>query len=380
MRRASSMAIQEYVSGEDFKKLIDDKLINANSVKQILKKCGIFPVYTSQASLSDLVYTIFLGSGVMSEMQQVMNFEQSSSKSTMLVIDPKNVPADADFVTNLSDEFIKLQRIPTSVYQLKNIYKTDKDLMLQYCYTKPQRGRIRMADKKEITLDVQISQLADGKYKANIRHEGISESKQFVSLLEEMIRSMGEEPLFAVRRITLDSLQKSNKVDFFDNFGTYQHKEWTLVDITNVTVNKSEKVIDEDDSEELAETELEENEPTGKLTGISSAILTGDGLRNNDFVKECMQQNFIFSSMRYKWQHKSLPIVIELDITFKQKDLKISITKTWKTEDDGRNYVTPLPESDQSDYINYFQNIAYLIYSDLIQKQRLELEKMRGRV
>lgn len=380
MRRASSMAIQEYVSGEDFKKLIDDKLINANSIKQILKKRGIFPVYTSQASLSDLVYTIFLGSGVMSEMQQVMNFEQSSSKSTMIVIDPKNVPEDADFVTNLSDEFLKLQRIPTSVYQLKNIYKTDKDLMLQYCYTKPQRGRIRMADKKEITLDVQISQLADGKYKANIRHEGISESKQFVSLLEEMVRFMGEEPLFAVKRITLDSLQKSNKVDFFDNFGTYQHKEWILVDITNVTVNKSEKFIDEDDSEELTETELEENEPTGKLTGISSAILTGDGLRNNDFVKECMQQNFIFSSMRYKWQHKSLPIVIEIDITFKQKDLKISITKTWKTEDDGRNYVTPLPESDQSDYINYFQNIAYLIYSDLIQKQRLELEKLRGRV
>lgn len=200
------MAIQEYVSGEDFKKLINDKLINASSVKQILKKRGIFPVYTSQASLSDLVYTIFLGSGIMSEMQQVMNFEQSSSKSTMIVIDPKNVPADADFVTNLSDEFIKLQRIPTSVYQLKNIYKTDKNLMLQYCYTKPQRGRIRMADKKEITLDVQISQLADGKYKANIRHEGISESKQFVSLLEEMIRSMGEEPLFAVKRITLDSL------------------------------------------------------------------------------------------------------------------------------------------------------------------------------
>ena len=70
----------------------------------------------------------------MSEMQQVMNFEQSSSKSTMIVIDPKNVPPDADFVTNLSDEFIKLQRIPTSVYQLKNIYKTDKNLMLQYCY------------------------------------------------------------------------------------------------------------------------------------------------------------------------------------------------------------------------------------------------------
>lgn len=166
-----------------------------------------------------------------------------------------------------------------------------------------------------------------------------------------MVKPSEEEQIFSIKRITLSSLQKANKVDFFDNFGAYSHKDWYLVDITNVTLNKNEFVIDDDADESI--TELKENEPTGKLTGISSAVLTGGGLRNNDFVKECMQQNFIFSSMRYKFQHKSLPITVEIDITFKQTDLKINITRTWRTEDDGKDYITPLPGSEQDEYIDY---------------------------
>mgnify|MGYP007005325399 FL=1 len=365
------MAIQEYVSGEEFKKLVDDKIINANSVKHIIKKRGIFPVCTSPTALSDLVHTIFFGSGMMTEVHQAMNFEQNNMKSTVVVINPKMTSTDIDFITGLSDEFVRLQRLPSSPYELKNICKDDGALSLQYCYEKQQRGRMRLADTKEVTLDVRITQLPDGNYKVNIRHEGISESKQFVSLLEDMVKPSEDEQIFSIKRITLSSLQKANKVDFFDNFGAYSHKDWHLVDITNVTLNKNEFVIDDDADEAM--TELRENEPTGKLTGISSAVLTGGGLRNNDFVKECMQQNFIFSSMRYKFQHKSLPITVEIDITFKQTDLKINITRTWRTEDDGKDYITPLPGSEQDEYIDYFQNVAYSVYSKLLSKQREEV-------
>lgn len=365
------MAIQEYVSGEELKKLVDDKLINANSVKHVMKKHGILPVCTSPNSLSDLIYTTFLGSGVMTELQQVMNFEQNNLKSTMVVINPKSTPDGIDFLTGLSDEFVRLQRIPASPYRLKNISKGDDGLVLQYCYDKPKKGRIKMADIREVTLDVKVTSLSDGQYKVNIRHEGMSESKQFVSLLEDMVKPSSEEPLFGLRRITLSSLQKAHKVDFFDNFGSYSHRDWQLVDITNVTVNKNESVIDEENTDTM--TELGENEPTGRLTGISTAILTGGGLRNNDFVKECMSQSFIFSSMRYKLQHKSLPISIEIDVTFKQTDLKVNIKKTWKTEDDGKNYVAPLSPSEQDEYIDYFQNVAYKVYSDLLKKQKTSL-------
>ena len=369
------MAIQVYVSGEDFKKLIDDKLVNATSIKLIVKEKGILPVCASPDALSELIYRMFFGSGTMTQIHQVMNFEQNNLKSTMVVIKPKTIPVGMDFLTGLSDEFTRLQRIPSSKYVLKNICKDKEGLTLQYFYTKPQKGRLRLVDTKDVTLDVKITPLSDGQYKVNIRHEGISESKQFVSLLGDMVKPADEEQIFSLKRITLSSLQKAHKVDFFDNFGAYVHRDWSLVDVTNVTVNKNEKVVDEDIEYE-ATTEIGEDEPTGKLTGISSAILTGAGLRNNDFVKECMLQNFIFSSMRYKWRHKTLPTIIEIDVTFKQTDLKINITKTYKTEDDGIDYITTLPASEQDDYIDYFQNVAYSVYTDLLEAQRTQLVEL----
>ena len=41
------MAVQSFVKGDDLKKLIDDKLINAQSVKYVLRQKGILPVCTN---------------------------------------------------------------------------------------------------------------------------------------------------------------------------------------------------------------------------------------------------------------------------------------------------------------------------------------------
>ena len=88
-----------------------------------------------------------------------------------------------------------------------------------------------------------------------------------------------------------------------------------------------------------------------------------------------MSQGFIFSSMSYKLSHKTLPITIVIDVNFKQTDLKINIVKTYQFEDDGIERLAPLPASDQSLYIDYFQNVAYAVYSNLIEKQKTELVK-----
>ena len=76
---------------------------------------------------------------------------------------------------------------------------------------------------------------------------------------------------------------------------------------------------------------------------------------------------------RFKPIHSTLSIVI--DVNFKQTDLKINIVKTYQLEDDGIERLAPLPASDQSLYIDYFQNVAYAVYSNLIEKQKTELVK-----
>lgn len=70
-----------------------------------------------------------------------------------------------------------------------------------------------------------------------------------------------------------------------------------------------------------------------------------------------------------------LLLTIVIDVNFKQTDLKINIVKTYQLEDDGIERLAPLPSSDQSLYIDYFQNVAYAVYSNLIEKQKDELVK-----
>ena len=84
------MAVQSFVKGDDLKKLIDDKLINAQSVKYVLRQKGILPVCTNSEALSDLIHHHFFGSATMTQMQEVMNFEQNNLKSTVVIISPKS--------------------------------------------------------------------------------------------------------------------------------------------------------------------------------------------------------------------------------------------------------------------------------------------------
>lgn len=368
------MAVQTFVKGDDFKKLIDDKLINSSSVKYVLKQKGIIPICTNAENLSSLIYHHFFGSDTMSKMQDVMNFEQNNLKSTVIVLSPQDSSPETDFLTTIADEFVSRSRIPNSKYELKNITRNKSNVTLQYVYKKSQKGRISLAETRTVTLDINITPLDDEQYKVSIRHEGVSESKQFVSLLDDMVQADTEKNIFGLRRITLNSLLKANKVDFFDLFGAYNHSDWKLIDIINVTVNKNESVIDEEYDDNSSE-ELDKNEPTGRLTGISTAILKGDGLRNNDFVKECMDQGFIFSSMCYKFSHRQLPITIDIDVNFKQTDLKINVIKTYQLEDDGKDHPTQLPSSEQGNYIDYFQNVAYNVYSKLLERQKEEIRK-----
>lgn len=368
------MAVQEYVPGEDFKKLIEDKLISSISLKHVLKKKGIMPICIANDKLADLTYRMLLGSETMSQIREIMNFDQNNLKATMLVITPASVNEGESFTEVLADAFVEIQRIPCSKYKLKNIKRDTSEISLQYCYQKPQKGRVSIASSVDVTLNVNISPLDDGQYKVSIHHEGASDAKQFLSLLEGMLHRENTEKVFSLKRVTLARLLKANKVDFFDKIGSTTYKEWRIVDITNVTVNKGDKFTDEE-SEDISE-EITENEPAGKLTGIRSAILSGGGLRNNEFVKECMFQGFIFSSMRYKFQHRTQPTIIEIEVNLKQIDLKISITKTYKTEDDGKDHISPLSHDEQNSIIDFFQNEAYRIYEALIEKQRKAYEEL----
>ena len=368
------MGIQKYVTGSEFKKLISDKMISTAGLKSALGMRGILPVCTSVEDLSDLVFRFFLGSEFMTQLHDEMNLEQSNLKSTVVILRPQEKSSNEPFLQSLTDELLKSQRISHTKYILKNISRTEAAINLEYCYFKPQKGRVSLAEEREVSLHVEISKISSAEYKVNIRHEGLSESKPFISFLEDMTSRLEEDTIFKLKRVSLSNLVTQNKVDFFDRLGSYVHKDWQLEDITNITVNQNLATIDADDTDN--DKTLTENESSGKLTGIKSAILSGAGLRNNEFVKDCMAQDFIFSSMRYKLRHKSSPSAVEVEVTFKQIDIKVNITKMYTTQDDERDAIDTWPEYEQSSFIDYFQNICYEVYSSLLNSQKQNVTKL----
>ena len=355
------MTIEKYVTCEEFKKIIDEKIVSATAIRQILQKRGILPIFTSTSDLSKLTYRFFYGTEFMTSLNELLNLEQNNLKSTVVIIKPKDTNQQIDFMQEINDEFQTARKIPNTPYTINEITKNNdsKEINLKYSYKKQTKGKISILAEKDVDLNVKITPIED-RYKVSIVHEGISESTHFINFLDKMMNSPQTTSSCNLLRIQLQSLTGDRKVEFFDNFGSYNFEEWTLKDITSVSLNRNQ------DDEELYGTPNE----IEALQGITSAILNGAGLRKVDFVQECMKKGFFFQSMRYKLEHKKEPKAIEIDISFKQTDLKVIVHKTYEIDENGKYQPHILSHSTQNSHIDYFQNIAYLIYSNLVQSQK----------
>lgn len=57
----------------------------------------------------------------MTQMQEVMNFEQNNLKSTVVIISPKSEQSKEDFLTSIADEFVNKGRSSNTKYTLKTL-------------------------------------------------------------------------------------------------------------------------------------------------------------------------------------------------------------------------------------------------------------------
>ena len=110
---------------------------------------------------------------------------------------------------------------------------------------------------------------------------------------------------------------------------------------------------------------MEENEGASTLTGISQAVLNGNGLRSNEFVQESIEKGYYITAMKYRYEHRMDMTEFAVVLSFKNKDLRVDIDKTYY-EDDGKIYVQPLIKSEQDEIIVEFQDVAYRVFNEII--------------
>ena len=357
------MKIKSFVDGKDLKRCIEDKVINANSLKYILKCHGIVPICCNVNDLARLIYPLLLGSGILTNINRTMNSEQNALKSALAILKDKKDTVGS--LLELQEILSAEERLGSySKYKVSKV-KMERDVVtFNVRYKKKQKGRSEFVYNKDMLLDVEVKKLNGKDYKLNIRYDTSAEPGLVVNLLEGILSKDSESAPFEVKRITLDRLVDKNKIGFFESFGKYGFEDYYVTDIVKVSLNN--KAGNKDDGDEITTN----NDTNGRLTGISKAILSGGSLITNSFVKECIDQGFYFSSMNYILASKNNPKTIEVEIKFQRSDFKINLVKAWETDTQDRDNIVVLPREEQEDIIDYFQNVCYEIYMAIIREQQ----------
>lgn len=366
--------INEFTSNSEFKRVVEEQQIKGNRLKHFLKKKGIILLNSKAKDLAQSSYTLFLGSKDLTELQELMQVESNYQKSTMIVLTPPDDEEAEGTLDILLDEVNRYKTIGQGRYVIENINKEDDDnLYITFIYERKVSGKMKLISTKKKTINVHVEAVKDSnEVKIDIRQTDSGDSKEFISFLDILKSNVSDdekENIFNIKHITLDNLNKNNKIEFFDLVSKYKLEEWNLTNITGITVKKNSSK-DYEDEVDVSEDEAAITEEKQKaLVGISSAVLKGDGLRTNEFVQTCISEGFIITAMKFKFNHKAEAKSIVVEINFSNSDIRIDINKTY-LEEEGKEYIAPLSFREQDQSIKLFQDVAYKVYSELLEKQK----------
>jgi hypothetical protein len=352
----------EYIDCVELKRLIEDKKLKPTTLKYYLRKKGIVFTASNAKEFAEQVYTIFLGAKEISELRDMMVNDGNYEKS--LVMNLSMEPdSEEDIIDILIDEMNKQKSVKSEEYFIEQPIKTEEGAYVQFSYMRKLPGRNRLLEQEKRFLRLNIRKVSDTEVVVDVRQQSAVDSTNAVGFIEKIAKA---DEGIKIRHISLEMLSTKNKVEFFDRIAAYPFTLWQLKTITGITVKQG--ALDEEEDDDIV---VEDDESSSTLTGISQAVLNGNGLRSNEFVQESIDKGYYIAAMRYRYEHRMDMTEFAVVLSFKNQDLRVDIDKTYY-EDDGRIYVQPLLKAEQNEIIIAFQNVAYKVFGELIDEQLQE--------
>jgi len=130
-------------------------------------------------------------------------------------------------------------------------------------------------------------------------------------------------------------------------------------------------MIEEEEEAEFEE-EIEE-ELDEQLRGITDAVFKGSGLRENQFVQDCLESGFYFNSVRALFDGLGSTDSIEVKLQFKQNPkttFDLSIVEEYERRDDGYETGNLGPEK-REDTRKEFRSSIVDLYGEYTDREAL---------
>lgn len=272
----------------------------------------------------------------------------------------------------LHDQNVILTSLTKDTDATKTTYKG------QYEYTRKKAGRIEFLKDDISSFEFYFIQTSKKVWQVEIDGNKSTDTKELYNLLSQQLPEEG------FSKETIDEVLFNDKqsILFFDELArSGLSNDWTFQQVDHLTVKRGSKVIvieeEEEDHENGNILDLEQDDnanpgeednaffDAGQLSGISSAILQGKDLRDDDFVKSCEEKGYRFSAMTYQFEHTKRPLYISIKAEFKgrPKVFEVSITQIQeKTGFEGVRKTGFLTSKENREIRSYFWNNARKLF------------------
>lgn len=204
---------------------------------------------------------------------------------------------------------------------------------MDYIDRKP--GRIEFLQEEHRHFDYTIKQLDGNSYQVLVECQKSNDARVFESFVK---KKTGKD----VRSETLDSdlLDAHSTILFFDELAKNgMPDDWRFTEVKQLIFRKGKS---DDEAEEIS---------TEALSGITQAILEGNNLRENQFVKQSEESGYRFTAMTYEYEHKSRPYIIQIKAEFKSRPKVFEVGIHDYKEREGLEQKTIKSEMSDSDRI-----------------------------
>lgn len=332
-------------------------------VRSFFRARGILLLSQRRENLGISGSGFFLGHGDLVELRQLMDDEKNYRKAGLLFVpSPERMDEIINVLAQRSDEVAAGSQV--------SVRRTNGgQAIIDVTYTKRKPGMNALLDQQTHKVSFMVER-QDDRVAINVSHQERGEFKVVERILEStiaVVRGHDTDPNLTLQQVKLTSLTLEERIELFDRFFGHEYDEWRLNEVLKVSLKKDN--VDDDDESILDENGAPEEATPGQLSGLTNAVLEGTGLRENDFVKQCLANSFYFSGAKLRLKHRREAKVVDLELSFRSGFAEVSIAQSGLLEDD-RPQWSPFPKDDQDKINHHFHRLLGDIYRNILSERR----------
>lgn len=359
------MQLKKYPNRYHVCKVIE-QFMSSKASMNFFKEKGILVLASQKKDVAKIAADHYFSRESFLQLKGLIETEHNYKKTSRLEIPSGQIEDLKDALKEINGVYLDDEQ--NTMVSVVETSQDDWKFVIDYIEYKP--GMIDLLDKTARRVEVKVN------YQQNICSLDfdtvVSSDHKKVMQVINYIENKNEDIKLDFSEISLKALSCEGRIQLFNEFFSYDHDQWTFVEIKKLKVKRDEDGIKSKESSEPDEKIVENDQ----LQGINSALIDGKNLIENRFVKGTLDNGFYFSMAQMRFDKKGTADFIDVAIEFMSRPEKCEtkmVSSGYYYNDDKGDVVeeTNVIESKLQDPILFeFKNVLFQIFRRLLSDQK----------